>query len=214
MNVLLFQIVFFKLCFCLLVCLVKFPWLLHMMHWVKGSHVSVPLGMWWWGVGGGEAFYIPMIRSLPFSVPVCVGSSQGIAQFTLPVSGTVSAWPVATRRRAAQTHMLPMFSTTNKPHQPLFVLGLLEGCSQRGSPFLPPLDNPWLPLASAETLTSCHGVFPIVQSIKAMSFPFGPPCVCFGPPKNNVARPGLELLQYTVPLDCELHMCFSAPLPS
>lgn len=70
MNVIVIQTGFFKLCFGLLVCLVKVLDCWAMMYRVKGSDVNMPLGMWWWGVGGGEASYSSMIRSHSFPVPV------------------------------------------------------------------------------------------------------------------------------------------------
>ena len=39
------------------------------MYWVKGTG-SRALVMWWEGVGGGEAFCSPMIRSQVFGEPV------------------------------------------------------------------------------------------------------------------------------------------------
>lgn len=64
-----------------------------------------------------------------------LGLSEGMAQFSLLVSGMVSIWPATTRSRAAKTRVFP----TNKPHQTPYLVLACTRASPARLPTLSPL---------------------------------------------------------------------------
>lgn len=55
------------------------------MYWVKGTPVDRPSVVWLSGVGGGEAFYSPVIRAQSFSEPMPLVCELQSASHSFPL---------------------------------------------------------------------------------------------------------------------------------